>query len=101
VTLDPRSSKWLEEAALHYRSLVHPDAGKRNPASTRGGPDDPEMRDRASRQLDGAGGVSIALAHCLDRFDRRSASGIAYLAFLATMPLTGVAVPLPDTVRRR
>jgi hypothetical protein len=55
------------------------------------------MRDRAFRQLDGADGVSIALALYLDRFDRRSASGIAYLAFLATMPLTGMAVPLPYT----
>jgi hypothetical protein len=24
VTLDPRSSRWLEVAALHYRSFVHP-----------------------------------------------------------------------------
>jgi hypothetical protein len=59
------------------------------------------MRDCAFRQLDGAGGVSIALAPCLDRFDRLSASGIAYLAFLATMPLTGGAVPLPYTARGR
>lgn len=55
------------------------------------------MHDRASRQLDGAGGVCIALAPYLDQFDRRPVSGIAYLAFLAAMPLTGVAVPLPCT----
>jgi hypothetical protein len=71
--------------------------GKRNPASTRGSPDDPGMHDRASRQLDGACGVSIALAPYMDQFDRRPVSGIAYLAFLATMRLTGVAVPLPYT----
>jgi hypothetical protein len=59
------------------------------------------MHDRASGQLDGAGGVSIALAPYLDQFDRRPASGIAYLAFVATMRLTGVAVPLPYTARRR
>lgn len=39
--------------------------------------------------------LCIALARYPDRFDWRSASGIAYLAFLATMPLTGVAGP-PD-----
>jgi hypothetical protein len=58
------------------------------------------MRDRAFRQLDGADGVSIALARYPDRFDWRSAPGIAYLAFLATMPLTGVAGPLRYTARR-
>ena len=42
---------------------------------------------------------TAALARYPDRFDGRSASGIAYLAFLATMPLTGA--PLPYTVRRR
>jgi hypothetical protein len=83
---------------VHYRSFVRPGCGgRRNPASMRDGSDDPEMRDRAFRQLDEADGVSIALAPYLDRFDRRSASGIAYLAFLATMPLTGVAIPLPYT----
>ena len=51
------------------------------------------MHDRASRQLDGADGVSIALAPYLDQFDRRPVSGIAYLAFLAMMRLTGVAIP--------
>src|SRR5215469_16755828 len=44
--------------------------------------------------------LSIALARYPDRFDGPSASGIAYLAFLATMPLTGVAGLLPYTARR-
>jgi len=34
--------------------------------------------------------LPIALARYLDRSGRRPAPGIAYLAFLATMPLTGV-----------
>jgi hypothetical protein len=46
---------------VHYRSFVRPGCGgRRNPASMRDGSDDPEMRDRAFRQLDGADGVSIA-----------------------------------------
>jgi uncharacterized BrkB/YihY/UPF0761 family membrane protein len=63
-------------------------------------------RDRAFRQLDGQAAqlLSMALARYPDRFGWRSASGIAYLAFLATMPLTGVAGPaglLPYTACRR
>jgi len=48
--------------------------------------------------------LSIALAHYPYRSGWRSASGTAYLAFLATMPLTGVAGLaglLPYTARRR
>lgn len=48
--------------------------------------------------------LCIALARYPDRLDWPSASGIAYLAFLATMPLTGMAgnagLP-PYTARRR
>jgi hypothetical protein len=48
--------------------------------------------------------LCIALARYPDRFDWRPALGTAYLAFLATMPLTGVADLaglLPYTARRR
>ena len=48
--------------------------------------------------------LPIAPARYPDRSGWRSAPGIAYLAFLATMPLTGVAGLaglLPYTARRR
>jgi hypothetical protein len=48
--------------------------------------------------------LPVAPARYPDRSGWRPASGIAYLAFLATTPLTGVAGPaglLPDTARRR
>ena len=48
--------------------------------------------------------LPIALARYPDRSGWRSASGTAYLAFIATMPLTGVAGLaglLPYTARRR
>ena len=64
------------------------------------------MRDRTSANPPGRAAqlLSNALACHPDRFDWPSARGIAYLAFLATMPLTGVAGPaglLPYTARRR
>jgi len=64
-------------------------------------------RDRDFANSTGPGGelLAIAPARHPDRSGWRSALwGIAYLAFLATMPLTGVAGPAglrPDTARRR
>ena len=44
---------------------------------------------------------SIVLARYPDRFDWRSASGIAYLAFLAYPALTGVRVRLEPGAQQR
>src|SRR5271165_5239026 len=101
VTPDPRSSNWLEEPAVHYRCLARPGCGvsETRPARAAG---------RASRRCATVlaatrrGGRRIHRARTPSgSAGRRSAPGIAYLAFPATMPLTGMAVLLPYTARRR
>jgi hypothetical protein len=83
---------WPEEAAPHYRCFARPrPRGKRTQTTTRGGPDDPEIRDRAFRQLDGTcGATAVHRARTLSGPVRLAVHYRTHPAFLATMPLNGV-----------
>ena len=103
----PRSSKLAGEAAMNYRCFACPGPGV---SEIRPGHAVGLMTRRRATVLSAnpagraAQLLSIALARYPDRSGWRSASGIAYLALLATMPLTGVAGLaglLPSTARCR
>jgi len=99
--------KPAKEAAMNYRRFACPGPGA---SETRPGRAAGLMTRRRATALSAnstgqaAQLLSVAPARYLDRLGWRPASGIAYLALLATMPLTGVAGLaglLPSTARCR
>src|SRR5215510_10741500 len=97
---------WPKEAAMHYRCLACPGPGQTKPgqdAPWAGRPGDARPRLPLTRR--GGATTTVHRARTLSGPVRLAVRlGIAYLALLATMPLTGVAGLaglLPSTARCR